>query len=214
MRYAQKSRPVHSRFRNRRVYLLRPRLEAQARRPSSNDWRQGASGGRSMAPRPWPVRATGAAAENVSLTLIHRRADHCRRDCLQVVRMIWLLVAFLICMALSALIYGAARRVAAQTGLPEGKLIYSDTGFVTGKLGPATTDEYGRKVERPLVSERFGLIGRPDYLVETGDGIIPVEVKSARMPASGQPYDSHVLQLAAYCLLVEDLLDPEVNGGI
>ena len=128
--------------------------------------------------------------------------------------MIWLLVACLICMALAAVIYGAARRVAAQTGLPEGKLIYSDTGFVTGKLGPATTDEYGRKVERPLVSERFGLIGRPDYLVETGDGIIPVEVKSARMPASGQPYDSHVLQLAAYCLLVEDLLDPEVNGGI
>ncbi|HJQ26800.1 MAG TPA: CRISPR-associated protein Cas4 [Blastocatellia bacterium] len=128
--------------------------------------------------------------------------------------MIWLLVAFLICVVLASVIDRAAHRVASQAGLPEGKLIYSDTGFAIGKLGPVTTDEYGRKVERPLVSERFGLIGRPDYLVDTGDGIIPVEVKSARLPASGQPYDSHVLQFAAYCLLVEDLLDPEVDCGI
>jgi len=128
--------------------------------------------------------------------------------------MIWLLVAFLICAVLAIVIERAAHRVASQTGLPAGKLIYSDTGFVTGKLGAATTDEYGRKVERPLVSERFGLIGRPDYLVDTGNGVIPVEVKSARLPASGQPYDSHVLQLAAYCLLVEDLLDAEVDCGI
>ncbi|MFL6274278.1 MAG: CRISPR-associated protein Cas4 [Blastocatellia bacterium] len=128
--------------------------------------------------------------------------------------MIWLLVAFVICIALAATIDRVAHRLASQTGLPEGKLIYSDTGFVTGKLGPATVDEYGQKVERPLVSERYGLIGRPDYLVETDDGIIPVEIKSAKLPASGQPYDSHILQLAAYCLLVEDLFDPEIDCGI
>jgi CRISPR-associated exonuclease Cas4 len=128
--------------------------------------------------------------------------------------MIGLLLAFVVFAALAIAAYRAARREASQTGLPAGKLIYSDTGVVTGKLGPATTDEYGRKVEKPLVSERFGLIGRPDYLVETEDGIIPVEIKSARAPASGQPYDSHVLQLAAYCLLVEDLLDADVAWGI
>jgi len=32
--------------------------------------------------------------------------------------------------------------------------------------------------------------------------VIPVEIKSGRTPA--QPYDSHLLQLAAYCLLVEE----------
>ena len=41
------------------------------------------------------------------------------------------------------------------------------------------------------------------YLVEHAGGvIIPVEVKSA--PAPPEPYDGHVLQLAAYCLLVEE----------
>jgi CRISPR-associated exonuclease Cas4 len=33
--------------------------------------------------------------------------------------------------------------------------------------------------------------------------VIPVEVKSGRAP-SGGPYASHILQLAAYCLLVEE----------
>lgn len=128
--------------------------------------------------------------------------------------MTWLLLALLVFAALAGAAYGSARRMATAAGLPAGKLLYSDTGFVTARLGPATTDEYGRKVEKPLVSERYGLIGRPDYLVETGDGVIPVEIKSARAPASGQPYDSHVLQLAAYCLLVEDLLDAGVAYGI
>jgi CRISPR-associated exonuclease Cas4 len=82
------------------------------------------------------------------------------------------------------------------------------------KIGPLTSDEYGQKLEKPLISKQYGLIGRPDYLVRTDDGIIPVEIKSARLPSSGQPYDSHVMQLAAYCLLVEDLLDADVSYGI
>jgi CRISPR-associated exonuclease Cas4 len=45
------------------------------------------------------------------------------------------------------------------------------------------------------------LTGRPDYLVQENGAIIPVEVKSGRAP--GLPYDSHIFQLAAYCLLVE-----------
>lgn len=107
-----------------------------------------------------------------------------------------------------------ARRIAAGSGLPSGRVIYSDTGFAVGKLGPLTADEYGRKLEQPLISNQYGLVGRPDYLVETDDGIIPVEIKSARMPASGRPYDSHVFQLAAYCLLVEAALAVPVAYGI
>lgn len=107
-----------------------------------------------------------------------------------------------------------AKRTTAQSGMPAGTVIYSDTGLAVGKLGPLTTDEYGQQLERPLISKRHGLVGRPDYLVKTGEGIIPVEIKSARLPANGQPYDSHVMQLAAYCLLVEDLLDADVTHGI
>ena len=75
-------------------------------------------------------------------------------------------------------------------------------------------NEQGVKQERPLVSQRYGLTGRPDYLVRTDEGIIPVEAKSTRCPANGRPYDSHIMQLAAYCLLVEDVLGADVPYGV
>jgi CRISPR-associated exonuclease Cas4 len=56
--------------------------------------------------------------------------------------------------------------------------------------------------ERPLFSQRHRLAGRPDYLVQSRRGVIPVEVKSGDAPP--HPYPAHVLQLAAYCLLVEE----------
>jgi len=81
---------------------------------------------------------------------------------------------------------GAARR---QTGLPVGRVIYADTGAWD-------------RCERPLFSSRYRLTGRPDYLLRSREGIIPVEVKSGAAPP--QPYPAHLLQLAAYCLLVEE----------
>ncbi len=81
---------------------------------------------------------------------------------------------------------GMARR---WTGLPRGRVVYVDTGA------------WGR-CERPLFSNQHRLTGRPDYLVQRGRDLIPVEVKSGAAPQ--QPYAAHILQLAAYCLLVED----------
>ena len=60
----------------------------------------------------------------------------------------------------------------------------------------------GRQTSRLLKSERYGLTGRPDYILERGGEIIPVEVKSGRKPKG--PLFSHVLQVAAYCLLLEE----------
>lgn len=128
--------------------------------------------------------------------------------------MTWLALAIIALLVVAIAARLMAKKITSQTGLPSGKLVYSDTGFAVGKLGPLTRNEYGEKLEKPLVSKRYGLTGRPDYLVETDDGIIPVEIKSAKMPASGQPYDSHIFQLIAYCLLVEDLLDADVSYGI
>ena len=51
-------------------------------------------------------------------------------------------------------------------------------------------------------------------MVRTDEGIIPVEAKSTRLPADGRPYDSHVMQLAAYCLLAEDSLGARVPYGV
>ena len=124
------------------------------------------------------------------------------------------LIACVVLFVVALIARGLAKRMDARSGLPAGRLVYSDTGYAVGKLGELVTDEQGRKVERPLFSKQYDLVGRPDYLVETDGRIIPVEVKSARMPASARPYDSHVFQVAAYCLLIEDVLSASVPYGV
>ena len=94
---------------------------------------------------------------------------------------------------LGGLLLWLGRRQRQSSGLPTGEVLYRDTG------------EW-EATERPLRSRRYGLVGRPDYLVQTRERgktfVVPVEVKSRARPP--RPYASHVLQLAAYCLLVED----------
>src|SRR5512133_532005 len=92
----------------------------------------------------------------------------------------------LLCAALIILWLSGRQRH--EAGLPAGRVIYTDTGA-------------GSKVEKPMYDPVSGLTGKPDYLVAENGALIPVEVKSSRAP--NLPYDSHVYQLAAYCLLVE-----------
>lgn len=58
--------------------------------------------------------------------------------------------------------------------------------------------------ERPkmFVSKKYGLRGRPDYVLLSGDEHIPVEVKTGRNPKG--PLFSHILQTGTYCLLLEE----------
>lgn len=86
------------------------------------------------------------------------------------------------------------------SGLPRGEILYTDTGT-------------WYQQEAPLYSTRLGLTGRPDYLIEQPDGeIVPVEIKSGAAPAV--PYEGHVLQLAAYCLLVEEIYGRRPHQGV
>jgi CRISPR-associated exonuclease Cas4 len=96
---------------------------------------------------------------------------------------------FFFLLALGLLLLWLAQRGRVRSGLPQGRVVYTDTGG-------------WNRLERPLFSREFLLTGKPDYLVADGADVIPVEVKSGRAPA--QPYPSHLLQLAAYCLLVEE----------
>ena len=127
---------------------------------------------------------------------------------------LYLSAALLLLLAVAVAARVVARSRARHTGLPAGRLIYGDTGAPVGRVAPVTLNEEGERQERPLVSRRHGLTGRPDYLVRTREGVVPVEAKSTRRPASGVPYDSHLMQLAAYCLLVEDQLGEPVPYGV
>jgi CRISPR-associated exonuclease Cas4 len=92
-----------------------------------------------------------------------------------------------------------ARRQQQAAGLPEGRVIYADTrGWLP--------------VAEPLYAPDLGLAGRPDYLVQQGEQVIPVEVKSTHTPQ--KPYDTHIYQLAAYCLLVKHTYDVRPPYGI
>ncbi len=106
---------------------------------------------------------------------------------------------FLLLLTLGLLLLWLARRSRTHSGLPPGRVIYADTGG-------------WNRLEHPLFSRELSITGKPDYLVADGDTIIPVEVKSSRAPL--QPYDSHILQLAAYCLLVEECYGRSPPYGI
>ena len=57
---------------------------------------------------------------------------------------------------------------------------------------------------RTLASHRYRLVGRPDLLRRAPDGrLVPIELKSREAPPRGPPR-SHVVQVWAYCLLVEE----------
>jgi CRISPR-associated exonuclease Cas4 len=79
-----------------------------------------------------------------------------------------------------------------------------------GVAGRVVASDSGISRQTPVLrSARYGLSGRPDYLVEEGGRVVPVEVKPRRRSTTPWPRD--VLQLAAYCLLVEET-EPRFGG--
>ena len=83
---------------------------------------------------------------------------------------------FLIALIAAALAWFVGRGLFARTALPTPDILYADVGSTLPQ--PA-----------PLISKRYRLSGKPDYLVRVKDGIAPVELKSSRSPSSGRPYD-------------------------
>src|SRR5689334_2720619 len=100
---------------------------------------------------------------------------------------------------IAVIFFWQSSRKQRSAGLPGGRVVYTDTRA------------WG-KVEKPLYDPGLGLTGKPDYLVEKNGRLIPVEVKSGRAPQA--PYDSHIYQLAAYCLLVERTMGSRPPYGI
>lgn len=100
-------------------------------------------------------------------------------------------------------LFWLSRRIRLSSGLPTGEIVYSDTSA-------------WQKQQDPIISRKFGIVGKPDYLMVVKERRrqihIPVEVKSRTRPQN--PYDSHILQLGAYCLLIEDVYKERPPYGL
>jgi len=115
--------------------------------------------------------------------------------------MIGIIIASLLFLALLLFLVSrrtskSVERVRRDYGIPEGEVTYSDLD----------------RPARPLFSERYLIAGKPDYIVRNERGeLIPVEVKSGN---AEEPHRGHILQLAAYCLLIEEVYGSRVPYGI
>lgn len=77
------------------------------------------------------------------------------------------------------------RRRRARLGIAGGAIVSADDSLVRAPT---------------LRSERLGLVGRCDHLLRVGDAYVPVEQK----PSAGRLQPSHVMQVGALCLLVQE----------
>jgi len=100
---------------------------------------------------------------------------------------LWWLVLLLFSLAVALLLLSLRERK--KSRLPDAQVVYADT-------------DLWQRVPQTLVDHQLGLVGKPDYVMKTRKGsLIPVEVKTGSTPDS--PYDSHLLQLMAYGLLIQ-----------
>ena len=107
---------------------------------------------------------------------------------------------FFLLLALAVLFFLLGRGKRRQTGLPEARVVYAD-------------DRQFQRLSQPLLDDGLGLVGKPDYILGLKGGmVIPVEVKSSRAPS--RPYETHLVQLAAYCHLVESAYGARPSYGL
>ncbi|HEX9708760.1 MAG TPA: PD-(D/E)XK nuclease family protein [Candidatus Thermoplasmatota archaeon] len=107
-----------------------------------------------------------------------------------VISLFWLVVAAaLFRLALQYFFRVRAHRARMGMAAGTGAVVYVGEG--------ATIDE-----DPALFSHRLGLVGAPDTIIDREEYYIPVEIKTGRVPKG--PLFSHILQLAAYCALVEE----------
>jgi CRISPR-associated exonuclease Cas4 len=100
------------------------------------------------------------------------------------------------------LFFWLSARSRKRTGIPAGEVVYQN---IAGQPFAA----------RDLRSPKLGISGKPDCLIRTADGIVPVELKKLkRPPARDEVYPNHMIQNLAYCALVEEQLRERVPYGL
>ncbi len=76
-----------------------------------------------------------------------------------------------------------------------GKILYTDLNK------PAT----------PFFSTKYGITGKPDYIIKEKSRYIPIELKFSN---KNQPQKNHIFQIAGYCHLLEENYGSFVPYGI
>lgn len=77
------------------------------------------------------------------------------------------------------------------------------------KLREYRLSEGTRKFHVRISSTRLGLSGKLDMLIDSPEGLFPVDFKMT----TGMPHSNHIMQLCAYARLLEDCYAREVNKG-
>ncbi|MCK4366851.1 MAG: CRISPR-associated protein Cas4 [Thermoplasmata archaeon] len=127
--------------------------------------------------------ATVIAIYSVSMTIYQ---DLLLSEVLQVIALGWLIGAsYFLYRSLKHLEVAKAKRETYE--VRDGRIEFIDDEHIRPKM---------------FESEKYGLRGRPDYVVLEGEYHIPVEIKTGRTPRG--PLFSHILQTAAYCVLLEE----------
>jgi CRISPR-associated exonuclease Cas4 len=106
------------------------------------------------------------------------------------------IAAIVILLIVSILAYIRSKRSLKRIGL-RGNEVYADMEI---------------RAQTSLYSETLGLVGKPDRITRQGNEIIVWEFKSRAAPAI--PFDSHIMQLAAYAILAEEKFKTKVSKGI
>lgn len=78
----------------------------------------------------------------------------------------------------------------------EYKAMQQAAGIVPGRVLDRGLPGGGDPMEDP----EWGVTGKPDYVIHSEDGPVPVEVKTGNTPP--RPYESHRMQVAVYCRLL------------
>ena len=97
------------------------------------------------------------------------------------------------------LLFWQSAKYRRSAGLPKGKVIFTDSHL-------------WRRLDQILFDKSIALAGKPDYVIENAGEIIPVEIKSNKIKS--KPYNSHILQLAAYCRLIDSCFAKRPGYGV
>lgn len=106
-----------------------------------------------------------------------------------------IIILSLFCLILSRIIKRNVKRVKKTQKIQEGKITYSDLN----------------KPSKTFFSKKYLIAGKPDYIVKKDDKYYPVELKTGK---NKYPQLNHVLQLAAYCHLLEENFGEFVPYGV